>query len=303
MADRRKPPRLELSHFVDLPVLEASGLAARRSAETLRVLAVGDRSAHVAAATYSPASGLGDWQTIDLSAAPGWPVPADDSQLEAIAVDGGCLVALMREDPPLVLVADAERRTLRAQITLTAPPGSPLAERWDDPSSRGEGLVLLRNGRLLVAKEKRPCALVEFGPVGTRAGGLDRSDFLAPGESWDAPTGEVEFEATAMWRLRGNAKDALRDISALAVGRDRSLWLLSDKSSAVARLSLDVPLRRSDDTIRDFDELWRLPKQAKKPEGFVALDDEHVLVAMDTGSTRRNGLVVRRPTSNPDASA
>ena len=299
----RKPPRLVLSRFVDLPVVEASGLAARWAVETLRVIAVGDRSAHVAASTYSPVSGLGDWQTIDLSVAPGWPLPADDSQLEAIAVDGGSLIALMREDPPVVLVADAEQRALIAQITLTAPRGSPLAGRWDDPSSRGEGLVLLRNGRLLVAKEKRPRALVEFGPAGTGAGGLGRSDFLAPGESWEAPTGEVEYEATSMWRLRGKAKDALRDISALAVGRDRSLWLLSDKSSAVARLSLDTPLRLSDDTIRDFDELWRLPKKTKKPEGVVALDDEHVLVAMDTDSTKRNGMIVRRPTSKSDASA
>ena len=297
-----KPPRLVRSHYVDLPVVEASGLAARRTDDALRVLAVGDRTAHLAVSTYAPASGLGDWQMIDLSLVPGWPVPADDSQLEAIAVDGGHLVALMREDPPVVLVADTEQRALVAQITLTAPSGSPLAGRWDDPSSRGEGLVLLRNGRLLVAKEKRPRALVEFRPAGTGTGGLSRSDFLAPGESWEAPTGELEYEATSLWRLRGKAKDALRDISALAVGRDRSLWLLSDKSSAVARLSLDTPLGLGDATIRNFDELWRLPKRTKKPEGIVALDEEHILVAMDTGSTRRNGMVVCRPTSKPDAS-
>ena len=190
-----KPPRLVRSHYVDLPVVEASGLAARRTDDALRVLAVGDRTAHLAVSTYAPASGLGDWQTIDLSLVPGWPVPADDSQLEAIAVDGGCLVALMREDPPVVLVADTEQRALVAQITLTAPSGSPLAGRWDDPSSRGEGLVLLRNGRLLVAKEKRPRALVEFAPAGARAGGLSRRDFLAPGESWEAPTGETRVRS------------------------------------------------------------------------------------------------------------
>ena len=297
----RKPPRLVLSRFVDLPVLEASGLAARRSGDGLRILAIGDRSAHLAASTYTPENGLGDWQTIDLSVVPGWPVPADNSQLEAIAVDGGCLVALIREDPPVVLVADTQKRTLLAQIRLTAPPWSPLAGRWGDSSSRGEGLVLLRNSRLLVAKEKRPRALVEFAPVGTGAGGLGPSDFLAPGEKWDAPTGDVEYEAASMWRLRGQAKEALRDISALAVGRDRSLWLLSDKSSAVARLSLRTPLRLPDDTIRRFDELWRLPKKAKKPEGVVALDDGRILVAMDTDSTRRNGMVVYRPISKPDA--
>ena len=297
----RKPPRLVRSRFIDLPVVEASGLAARRTDDALRVLAIGDRTAHVAASTYTPESGLGDWQTIDLSVIPGWPLPADNSQLEAIAVDGGCLVALIREDPPVVLVADTEQRALIAQITLTAPSGSPLAGRWDDPSSRGEGLVLLRDGRLLVAKEKRPRALVEFAPPGAKAVGLSRRRFLAPGESWEAPTGELEYEATSLWRLRGKAKDALRDISALAVGRDRSLWLISDKSCAVARLSLDTPLEPSDDTIRNFDELWRLPKRTKKPEGVVALDEEHILVAMDTGSTRRNGMVVCRPTSKPDA--
>jgi len=299
----RKPPRLVRSQFIDLPVVEASGLATRRTDDALRVLAIGDRTAHLAASTYSPASGLGDWQTIDLSLVSGWPLPADDSQLEAIAVDGGHLVALMREDPPVVLVADTEQRALIAQITLTAPSGSPLAGRWDDPSSRGEGLVLLRNGRLLVAKEKRPRALVEFGPAGTGTGGLSRSDFLDPSESWEAPTGEVAYEATSMWRLRGKAKDALRDISALAVGRDRSLWLLSDKSSAVARLSLDTPLELPDAKIRNFDELWRLPKRTKKPEGIVALDEGHILVAMDTGSTRRNGMVVSRPTNKPEASS
>jgi hypothetical protein len=291
----KKPRRLIRSAWVDLPVAEASDLAVKFVDGHAQVLVVGDQTAHVATGTYIPDEGIAAWRTIDLSTVPGWPLPPHDSQFEAIAVDGGSLVAIMREDPPLILVADTATAKLVAHIRLVAPPDSPLRGKWDDPSSRGEGLVLLRGGRLLVAKEKRPRALVEFTPKGVNARGLSRDDFLDEGEAWEAPDGDVDYAATAMWRLRGAAKDALHDISALAVGPDRSLWLLSDKSRSVARLSLDTPLRPSDDKIRDLEEIWRLPKHTKKPEGVAAIDEEHILVAMDTKSMLDNGVIAQRP--------
>jgi uncharacterized protein YjiK len=131
--------------------------------------------------------------------------------------------------------------------------------------------------------------------MGSRSLGLAPHDFLDPGELWEAPLGDVEFEATAMWKLRGGAKKALGDVSALAVGTDRDLWLLSDKSRCVARLSLDTPLLPDGGKIRSFDELWRLPKGTKKPEGIAALDSDRVLIAMDTDLTHANGLIVGRP--------
>lgn len=288
-------PRLIRSEFVDLPVVEASGLASRSRGATVRVAVVGDRSSNLAVGSAGAAGGVGDWTILDLRTIDGWPQSEDDSQLEAIAIDDGDLVALMREDPPVVIVVDTAARSVRARITLTAPAGSPLSGHWDDPSSRGEGLLLLRGGRLLVVKEKRPPALVEFAPMGRPAKGLSRDDFLGAGESWDAPIGDVEFGAVSMWRLRGQAKQTLADVSDLALGRDGSLWLLSDKSRSVGRLSLEMPLSASGEEIRNLDEAWRLPKKTKKPEGVAALDDERVLIAMDTASTKKNGIIVRRP--------
>ena len=185
------PPRLIRSAVVDLPVVEASGLARRFVDGAVRVIVAGDRTEVIAVGTYD-ATGFSEWRTIDLADVDGWPQLDGDSQLEAVAVDGGSLVAMMREDPPIVLVAETDPPELQATIALTAPPGSPLHEYWSDPSSRGEGLVLLRGGRLLVAKEKRPRALVEFAPVGSSARGLSADDFLAPDESWEAPRGAVE---------------------------------------------------------------------------------------------------------------
>lgn len=290
-----KTPRLQRVQHVDLPVVEASDLAVRRVGDRTEVLVVGDRTAHVAAGTYDPVGGFSDWRTIDLSTLPGWPLPPHDSQLEAIAVDGGSLVAIMREDPPFVHVADTATGTVVAHIRLLAPPDSPLHGAWDDSSSRGEGLVLLRDGRLLVAKEKRPRALVEFAPVGADPHGLGREVLLGPQERWDAPTGAVDYAAVAMWKLRGPAKEALGDISSLAVGPDRDLWLLSDKSRRLARLSLDTPLAPPVGAIRHVHEIWRLPKGTVKPEGVAAIDDGCVLIAMDTDSVTDNGIVARPP--------
>ncbi len=289
------PPRLVLSELIDLPVVEASGVTVRRTDRGPVVLVVGDRTAEVGASVLGAGGELGEWSTTDLAGLPGWPLPSGDSQFEAIAADGGSLVAVMCEDPPLVLVADTVTRQLRAEIELTAPSGSLLDGHWDDASSRGEGLVFLRGGRLLVAQEKRPRALIEFGLVGSEPQGLSSGDLLGPGEEWDAPTGQVEFAPLSMWKLKSAAKKALGDVSSIGTDLDGNLWLLSDKSRRVGRLNLDVPLDPDDDEVRDLDEIWDLPEGAEKPEGIAALGDGRVLVVLDTRSTSDNGMIVTRP--------
>jgi hypothetical protein len=52
-----------------------------------------------------------------------------------------------------------------ASIDLAVEGHRDIAQEWSDPKgSRGEGMVLLPGGHLLVAKEKQPAAFIEFGP-------------------------------------------------------------------------------------------------------------------------------------------
>lgn len=291
-----KPPRLVVIDTVDLPVPEASGVVTASGPDGTRIAVIGDRTTEVAVGTYADGR-VGGWVVDDLADVEDWPEHDGPSQFEAIAIDGVGTLALLREDPPEVLVVATTSRRLVARIALAVPAWSTLAGKWDDPSSRGEGLALLRGGRILLAKEKKPRALVEFGPSGTRARGLSRDDFLGPDELWTPPdvAGEARYHPLAVWKLRDEAKKFLADVSDLAVGPDGSLWLLSDTSEALARIGMDRPLPRAGGEVRQTDERFRLPKDVVKPEGIAALDGDHVLLAMDTDRPRDNGLVLARP--------
>jgi len=112
---------------------------------------------------------------------------------------------------------------------------------WSDPKgSRGEGMVLLPGGHLLVAKEKKPATLIEFGPPQSRSRGLVRGGALADGERWSIKKGHHRFVALAIWFPDKTLAKTCADFSDLEIGPDGCLYLLSDKSATIARLD-DLP--------------------------------------------------------------
>jgi hypothetical protein len=60
-------------------------------------------------------------------------------------------------------------------------------------------MVLLPGGHLLVAKEKKPAAVIEFGPPQSESRGLVRGGALADGERWPIKKGHHRFVALASW--------------------------------------------------------------------------------------------------------
>lgn len=277
-------PRLRLLDRVDLPVVEASGVATAQDADGTTYLAVvGDDSAEVA---WSPvdSDAAADWTAVDLAGVDGWPFAGGQpSQFEAVAIDGERRLAVLCEEPAVVLVVDPAARAVTGTIRLVVGERSPLHEAWQDPSSRGEGMILLRDGLLLVAKEKRPPALLLFGPAGASARTIDRADLLGPGERWLAPQGDVEYHLLASWPVLDEAAAAVKDISDLALDADGGLWLLSDQSAALGLVGW--PLEQGGSVDR-FERTFRLPKKARKAEGVAWLPSGRAVVVMDQPTGR-----------------
>jgi hypothetical protein len=144
---------------------------------------------------------------------------------------------LLQETPPRVEHIDPEALEAVASIDLVVEGRSEIARAWSDPKgSRGEGAVLLPGGHLLVAKEKKPAALIEFGTAYSQSRGLVRGGALADGEQWLIKKGRNRFVALAIWFPDKTLAKTCADFSDLEIGPDGCLYLLSDKASTIARL-------------------------------------------------------------------
>jgi hypothetical protein len=93
-----------------------------------------------------------------------------------------------------------------------------------------------RRGR----REKKPAAQIEFGPPDSRSRGLLRGGALADVERWPTKKGRYRFVALAIWIPDKALAKTCADFSDLEIGPDGCLYLLSDKSSSIARLD-DLP--------------------------------------------------------------
>jgi hypothetical protein len=292
---------LQAHRILDVPLREVSGICVRRAANhEMSLIAVGDRVAKVASLflPQSDAESL-DWRTMNVAKFSGSELPVDDPQIEAICCDGAGRVLMLQESPPRAEFVDLEASQVVASIELAVEGSSELALSWSQPKgSRGEGAALLPDGHLLVAKEKQPSALIEFGPPGSRAIGLLAGGALEAGARWPIGEGRHEFVALTVWFPDEALARICADFSDLEVGPDGRLYLLSDKSAAIARLD-DLPPGGGTATCA---AAWRLHELDGKPEGLAFTAEGRAIVALDTRKARHN-LVFLEPPIAPSHSA
>jgi hypothetical protein len=290
---KSKKNRLQALRVVDVPLHEVSGICVRRSRTgRMSLIAVGDRVSKIAWFSL-PRSDEGriDWHTSDIAKLSGSMLPADDPQIEAVCADGLGRILLLQETPPRVEFIDPKASEVIASIDLAVEGRGDIAQAWSDPKgSRGEGIVLLPGGHLLVAKEKKPAALIEFGPQRSQSRGLVGGGALADGERWPIKKGHYQFVALAIWLPDKTLAKTCADFSDLEIGPDGCLYLLSDKSSTIARLD-DLPAGGGTAELVDA---WRLDDLDGKPEGLAFTAQGHAVVGLDTRKPRRN-LVLLEP--------
>jgi hypothetical protein len=291
--------RLQAVRIVDVPLREVSGICLRRGPRgRMSLLAIGDRKARLASLPLpAPEEGPLEWQTTNIARLPGSDLPKSDPQIEAVCADGEGRVLLVQESPPRAELIDAALSRVVASIHLIVEGKSDLARSWSDPeASRGEGAVLLAGGHLLIAKEKKPAVLVEFGPRDARPLGLARGGALAQGARWPIEQGNHDFVALAVWMPTKALAEACDDFSDLEIGPDGRLYLLSDKSATIARLD-DL---RPDEGSADCTATWRLDDLDGKPEGLAFDSTGRAVVALDKRKARNN-LVLLEPAIAPAA--
>ena len=289
--------RLRMSRVVDVPLEEVSGICVRRSRNGgTSLIAVGDRAAKIAwfALPRSDDDQI-EWRTINIAKLSASMLPKHDPQIEAVCADALGRILLLQETPPRVELIDPKVSKVVASIDLAVEEPGEIARSWSDPKgSRGEGMVLLPRGHLLIAKEKKPAAFIEFGPSNSRSRGLIRGGALAKGERWPIKQGRHRFVALAIWLPDKALAKSCADFSDLEIGPDGCLYLLSDKSSTIARLD-DLPAGGGTAALLDS---WRLGDLDGKPEGLAFTAQGRAIVALDTRKPRRN-LVLLEPAVAP----
>jgi hypothetical protein len=290
---KTKRGRLRVHRVVDVPLREVSGICLRRGPNRqMSLIAVGDQAAKVAwiSLPRDEAEFL-DWHTVDIARLPGSGLPTRDPQIEAVCADGAGRVLLLQEAPPRAELVDFAMSRVVASINLVVEDQGELARSWYSPDgSRGEGVVLLPGGHLLVAKEKHPAALIEFGPRGSRSRGLVRGGALQDGARWSVADGDQTFVACAVWVPDKALTKACVDFSDLDIGPDGRLYLLSDQSATIARIEDLTP----GGGIAALTSAWRLCDLSGKPEGLAFTASGCAIVALDKRKSRRN-LVMLEP--------
>jgi hypothetical protein len=142
-----------------LPLEEASALCLRHDAasQTVQLLAVDDEQYELAFAAIDggvvPAAEAEDVRAAVSDAA----ARTGGSDFEGVASDASSQVFVLQEGADRVLVFDEGLGVVNRTITLSVPRNQPdFGSEWhEDDNARGEGLLLLRNGHLLVAKQRK----------------------------------------------------------------------------------------------------------------------------------------------------
>lgn len=215
------------------------------------------------------------------------------SDWEAVAVDGKNNIFILQEYSGNVFVFDQALSQLRAIIALDFTQyeeKSKNSKNINTESSLGEGIGLLKNGHILVAKEKSPTVIIEYGPKGDKPLGVNSSTILEKDEAFTIKVneGKATYEPLKAWSF--NEKSIGKcDISDLALNMDGKVYALSETCSLVFVIN-GISIK---ETHIDFTEIWKLPGKIKKPEAIAVSHKGEIAIGSDRKKNKPNIFLMR----------
>ncbi|ARO87914.2 hypothetical protein EBAPG3_009110 [Nitrosospira lacus] len=295
---------LAIREQFNVPIAELSGLAIVRAIKNrnggtneVSLYAVGDSDYQVAQFRIDGVSGTVIIEAHDVADTIGRS-EGDASQWEAIAADGKDTICMLSESRSEVSCLDQDLQQARGSFALDVSSIGQLDSLWKVHSnSRGEGMILMKKGHILVLKEKKPALLVEFGPEGDSPMGYGPTTFLQEDEAFSGlKTGSEDpivyranraifpfqrrLVALKMWEFSNHLRELATDASEITLGPDGGIYLLSQESSTLIRLQ--PILKPSENKVGlDRGTYWKLPPGLEKAEGLVIDSDMHPWIGID----------------------
>lgn len=278
---------------VELPELSSLALRGRAGGASQELLGVGDRSFSISVGEAHPPGTGAVSADLTESVRPWMSEPGGKSQWEGLAADGAGYAFVLQEHPgrasdPSHVFAFAPSLDERVGvIALVVDGDGSWEEAWrDDRNARGEALVLLRGGHILVAKQKKPVRFIEFGPRGERPVGLGPSRFLDTHESFERSLDpEVEFEPLSSWGLASEDRDDLEGVNDLAVFGGE-LFAISRKSHVIVQLETHAT---PDEDNLSVQRRWLVSTDVENPEGLAIGGGAVPIVADDVSGDEDRG--------------
>ena len=288
--DLGKAPRLQMLSSMHIDGVELSGVSSIKKAVNgeLKVAVVGDGQAQVTDISITEDLKLKNSRVIDFTKTvderfalcqseigPG----CEDSlkmiraQWEAFAIDGSGRNFLLQESSHAIIVMNGPLTSVQNILNFDfskskyAPVRVSKKHRRLDNDLSAEGFILLKNGHILIAKEKNPAVLGEFGPAGSKALGISKETILGGDESFEI-RGNAERSALVLlaeWQIAGHGKCDIADLASDSTG---TVFVLSENCKSIKKIDRLIPT----ETVAVAVEQWRMPKNVRSPEGF-AIDE------------------------------
>ena len=209
-----------------------------------------------------------------------------DGGWESIASDDTGRLFILQEEPSRIIVLNKELNKITHNIELV---------RWGDKkNSAAEGITLLKNGHILITKEKKPLRLVEFSSRGDRALGYNKNLSLENSGSFplNSKKKKLQFYSKHYWQLKKSDKDKLRDVSGINIDNNNELYLLSDKNHVIAHLGNDLSIKSHS---LELKKIFALPSEFDKVEGMVIDSKKRAIIAIDKKDTDKKNVFLLSP--------
>lgn len=282
-AEAASPPektlRIVESHKIAVP--ESSGMCwMRNGSEERTLVVVGDKDHTIYFFDKKPGAAPALKRSVELNL----PGSGKQSEWESVYADQAGRIFILPESPEVIHVYDTKSAKLLTTLSLSLDDAWRRRLAWDAyDNSQGEGITLLKNGHVLVLKEKEPLKIVEFAPSGdSKAEGFQASLSLESGGEFPLPSGK-NLVPVHSWSLAPDQRGIFPDGSGLNVSPKGELYLLSDQGGLIGRIGALDP-KKDNFTVS---ALFRLPEEIRNPEGMVFDADGKVLIASDASLKKK----------------